>query len=67
MELAEACGDETVIGAAFYLMEPIDGFNPTRPLIDDGHTTDPSVSVPTAHRLLNAAMTRLREETRDVL
>lgn len=25
------------------------------------------VSVPTAHRLLNAAMTRLREETRDIL
>ncbi|PAV68579.1 hypothetical protein WR25_22571 [Diploscapter pachys] len=30
------------------LTRPIDGFNPTRPLIDDGHTTDPSVSVPTA-------------------
>jgi aminoglycoside phosphotransferase (APT) family kinase protein len=27
--LIAACGDETVIGAAFYLMEPIDGFNPT--------------------------------------
>lgn len=26
-----------------------------------------AVSVPTAHRLLNAAMTRLREQTRDVL
>lgn len=27
--LIAACGDEQVIGAAFYLMEPIDGFNAT--------------------------------------
>ena len=27
--LIAACPDETVLGAAFYLMEPIDGFNPT--------------------------------------
>lgn len=27
--LIAACGDESVLGAAFYLMEPIDGFNPT--------------------------------------
>lgn len=27
--LIAACGDETVLGATFYLMEPIDGFNPT--------------------------------------
>lgn len=26
--LIAACGDEGVIGAAFYLMEPVDGFNP---------------------------------------
>jgi len=26
-ELLAACGDEDVIGAAFYLMEPVDGFN----------------------------------------
>jgi aminoglycoside phosphotransferase (APT) family kinase protein len=26
--LIAACGDENVIGAAFYLMEPIEGFNP---------------------------------------
>lgn len=25
--LIAACGDETVLGAAFYLMEPVDGFN----------------------------------------
>ncbi len=27
--LIAACPDEDVIGAAFYLMEPVDGFNPT--------------------------------------
>jgi len=27
--LIAACPDESVIGAAFYLMEPVDGFNPT--------------------------------------
>ncbi len=26
--LIAACGDETVLGAAFYLMEPVEGFNP---------------------------------------
>ena len=28
-EMIAVCPDETVIGAAFYLMEPVDGFNPT--------------------------------------
>lgn len=27
--LIAACGDESVLGAAFYLMEPVEGFNPT--------------------------------------
>lgn len=27
--LLGACGDESILGAAFYLMEPVDGFNPT--------------------------------------
>lgn len=27
--LIAACPDETILGAAFYLMEPIDGYNPT--------------------------------------
>ncbi len=27
-DLIAACGDESVLGAAFYLMEPIEGFNP---------------------------------------
>ena len=28
-QLIAACGDESVLGSAFYLMEPIDGANPT--------------------------------------
>jgi aminoglycoside phosphotransferase (APT) family kinase protein len=28
-EMIAACGDETLLGAAFYLMEPVDGFNAT--------------------------------------
>ena len=31
-ELIAACPEEDVIGASFYLMEPIDGFNPTQGL-----------------------------------
>ena len=30
--LIAACSDENVLGAAFYLMEPVDGFNPTNGL-----------------------------------
>ncbi len=30
--LIAACGDTDVLGAAFYLMEPVDGFNPTQGL-----------------------------------
>ncbi len=40
--LIAACPDETVIGAAFYLMEPIDGFNPTTGL-PPFHAGDPAV------------------------
>src|SRR5207237_1240982 len=38
--LIAACPDESVLGAAFYLMEPVDGFNPTlglpEPYASDG-------------------------------
>jgi aminoglycoside phosphotransferase (APT) family kinase protein len=40
--LIAACGDEGVLGAAFYLMEPIEGFNPTRGL-PELHASDPAI------------------------
>ncbi|MGK2739810.1 phosphotransferase family protein [Tepidicaulis sp. LMO-SS28] len=40
--LIAACPEEDVIGASFYLMEPIDGFNPTTGL-PDYHAADPKV------------------------
>jgi aminoglycoside phosphotransferase (APT) family kinase protein len=40
--LIAACGELDVIGAAFYLMEPIEGFNPTIEL-PEPHASDPAV------------------------
>ena len=40
--LLAACPSEEVIGAAFYLMEPIHGFNPTRGL-PEPHSKDPAL------------------------
>jgi aminoglycoside phosphotransferase (APT) family kinase protein len=40
--LIAACGDEAVLGAAFYLMEPVDGFNPTLGL-PEPHRSDAAV------------------------
>lgn len=39
-ELIAACPDETLLGAAFYLMEPVDGFNATTglPELHEGDT-----------------------------
>jgi aminoglycoside phosphotransferase (APT) family kinase protein len=37
-----ACGDETVIGAAFYLMEPVEGFTP-REEMPALHANDPAI------------------------
>nr|WP_216897188.1 phosphotransferase family protein [Nocardia alni] len=41
-EVIAACPDETVLGAVFYLMEPIDGFNPQNEL-PALHAGDPEV------------------------
>ncbi len=41
-ELIAACGDEALLGAAFYLMEPIDGFNASMGL-PELHEGDPDV------------------------
>jgi aminoglycoside phosphotransferase (APT) family kinase protein len=40
--LIAACPDESLLGAAFYLMEPIDGFNPTTGL-PALHASDPRI------------------------
>jgi aminoglycoside phosphotransferase (APT) family kinase protein len=40
--LIAACPDESVLGAAFYLMEPVDGFNPTLGL-PEPYASDPAV------------------------
>jgi aminoglycoside phosphotransferase (APT) family kinase protein len=40
--LIEACADENVLGGAFYLMQPIDGFNPSMGL-PELHASDPSI------------------------
>lgn len=41
-ELIAACPDETLLGAAFYLMQPIDGFNATAGL-PELHAGDPKI------------------------
>ena len=41
-DLIAACGDEAVLGAAFYLMEPIDGFTP-REEMPPLHAGDPAI------------------------
>jgi aminoglycoside phosphotransferase (APT) family kinase protein len=40
-ELIAACPELDVLGSAFYLMEPIDGVNPTEPPLP-GHLNDPA-------------------------
>ena len=39
--LIAACGDTGVLGAAFYLMEPVDGFNPSGKPLPAPHASDP--------------------------
>jgi aminoglycoside phosphotransferase (APT) family kinase protein len=41
-DLIAACGDVEVIGAAFYLMEPVAGFNPTV-AVPEPHAGDPGM------------------------
>ena len=52
--LIAACPDENVIGAAFYLMEPIDGFNPTTGL-PELHRNDPAVRHAMGLEMVDAA------------
>ncbi len=48
--LIAACDDETVLGCAFYLMEPIDGFNPI------GQLPEPHASSPTLRHAMGLAL-----------
>ncbi len=41
--LIAACADTTVIGAAFYLMEPVHGFNAAHAGLPELHASDPSM------------------------
>ena len=51
--LIAACGDPDVIGAAFYLMEPVDGFNATVAL-PEFHARDPAIRRQMGFELVNA-------------
>lgn len=48
--LIAACGDEAVLGAAFYLMEPVDGFNPV------GHLPQPHAGSPEMRHQMGMAL-----------
>jgi aminoglycoside phosphotransferase (APT) family kinase protein len=52
-ELIAACGAEDVLGAAFYLMEPIDGFTP-REEMPPLHAGDPAVRHAMGFELVDA-------------
>lgn len=52
--LIHACADETVLGAAFYLMEPIDGFNAVNGL-PPFHAGDPRIRFEMGMALVDAA------------
>jgi aminoglycoside phosphotransferase (APT) family kinase protein len=41
--LIATCGDEEVLGIAFYLMEPVDGFTATAALLPEPHASDPAM------------------------
>jgi aminoglycoside phosphotransferase (APT) family kinase protein len=51
--LIAACPDEGVVGAAFYLMEPIEGFNPMRGL-PELHASDPAMQRAMGFELVDA-------------
>ena len=48
--LIAACGDESVLGVAFYLMEPVDGFNPV------GRLPEPHASSPAMRHAMGLAL-----------
>lgn len=54
-ELIAACPEEIMDGAAFYLMEPIDGFNPTMGL-PEPHRSDPAIRNRMGYALCDGAL-----------
>lgn len=48
--LIAACADDSVLGAAFYLMEPVDGFNPV------GRLPEPHASLPEMQHSMGMAL-----------
>lgn len=53
--LIDACADEAVLGAAFYLMEPVEGFNAARGL-PSLHACDPAIRHRMGLALVDAAV-----------
>jgi aminoglycoside phosphotransferase (APT) family kinase protein len=53
--LIAVCPDETILGAAFYLMEPIDGFNPVTGL-PSLHTSDAAIRRDMGFALIDGAV-----------
>ncbi len=53
--LIAACPDENVLGGAFYLMEPVDGFNPTVGL-PPLHASDPSIRRRMGEQFVDASL-----------
>jgi len=60
-EFIGGCGDPDVLGTAFYLMEPIDGFNPVEAL-PSFHATDPKVRRDMGMAMVDAAVAMSRIE-----
>lgn len=53
--LIKACADENVLGGAFYLMQPIDGFNPSMGL-PELHASDPSIRCRMGEEFVDASL-----------
>ena len=58
-----ACGDENVIGAAFYLMEPVEGFTP-REEMPALHANDPAIRHAMGLEMVDAIAALPRSTTR---
>jgi len=64
--LIAACGDETVLGAAFYLMEPVDGFSAIAAPLPSPHADDPAMRHAMGIALVDGAAALARVDHRAV-